>query len=62
LAIEEAQIAHGGGQPIVTISGGVAVLDVHGHPTATAVVDEASRAMAAAKSIGRNRVCRSPEA
>jgi diguanylate cyclase (GGDEF)-like protein/PAS domain S-box-containing protein len=62
LAVEAAQIVHGGGQPTVTISGGVAVLDVHRHPTATAVIDEADGAMAAAKAAGRNRVCRPPEA
>jgi diguanylate cyclase (GGDEF)-like protein/PAS domain S-box-containing protein len=60
-AVETAQIPHGGGQLTVTISGGVAVLDVRRHPTATAVIDQASRAMATAKSAGRNRVCRPPE-
>jgi PleD family two-component response regulator len=43
------------------ISGGVAVLDLGRHPTAAAVIDEASRAMAVAKSAGRNRVCRPPQ-
>jgi diguanylate cyclase (GGDEF)-like protein len=61
VAVEAAQIPHGGGQPTVMISGGVAVLDVHRHPTAMAVIDEASRAMAVAKLAGRNRVCRPPE-
>jgi diguanylate cyclase (GGDEF)-like protein len=56
-AVEAAQIVHGGGQPTVTVSGGVAVLDVDRHLTATAVIDEASRAMALAKEAGRNRVC-----
>jgi diguanylate cyclase (GGDEF)-like protein/PAS domain S-box-containing protein len=62
VAVEAAQIPHGGGQPTVTISAGVAVLDVHRHPTATSVIDEADGAMAAAKAAGRNRVCRPPEA
>jgi diguanylate cyclase (GGDEF)-like protein len=61
-AVEAAQISHGGGQPIVTISGGVAVLDVRRHPTGAAVMDEASKAMGEAKEAGRNRVCRAPEA
>jgi diguanylate cyclase (GGDEF)-like protein len=61
VAVEAAQIPHGGGQPTVTISGGVAVLDVHRHPSATTVIDEASRAMAVAKEAGRNRVCRRHE-
>jgi diguanylate cyclase (GGDEF)-like protein len=55
-AVEAAQIPHGGGRPTVTISVGLAVLDVRRHPTAAAVIDEASRAMAVAKSLGRNRV------
>jgi diguanylate cyclase (GGDEF)-like protein len=57
-AVEAAQIVHGGGQPTVTISAGVAVLEVRRHPTATAVIDEADGAMALAKLAGRNRVCR----
>jgi two-component system cell cycle response regulator len=60
-AVEAAQIPHNGGQPTVTISAGVAVLDVHRHPTAIAVVEEASEAMKLAKAAGRNRGSRSPE-
>ncbi len=43
-------------RPVVTISGGVAALDVAMHPTAAAVVADANHAMLLAKRAGRDRV------
>jgi diguanylate cyclase (GGDEF)-like protein len=50
----------GSGHGVVTISVGVAESDLARHPTGEQLVDAADRALFAAKSAGRDRVCTAP--
>ncbi len=61
-AVEAAGIPHGAapGRPVVTITGGVAVLDPARPVTRSDVIADASAAMSRAKIAGKNRVERAP--